>query len=183
MGDPTYGSAGYLTGHARTDEEWDWAVEIFREAAQYAHDKGIVLAVEPLNRFETYFLNTAADSVQFCQDVGEPNAKVHLDTYHMIREEKIFYETIVETGDYLGYFHACENDRGTPGTSLVRWEEVYRALKDTGYQGLITVESFVPDIEELAHICAIWWKLSPTADALASEGLKNLRAIEANVCA
>ena len=177
----TYGAAGYVTGRARTAEEWDWAVNGVREAARYANDKGIVIAVEALNRFETHFLNTAADSVQFCKDTGEPNVKVHLDTYHMIREEKSFTDAIVGTGDYLGYFHTCENDRGTPGTGLVQWEEVYRALKAINYKGWIVVESFVPDIEELARITAVWRKLAPSADYLAGEGLKNLRAIDRRV--
>jgi D-psicose/D-tagatose/L-ribulose 3-epimerase len=181
LGGVTYGAAGYTTGRARTAEEWEWAVTNVRAAARHAGDKGIVIAVEALNRFETHFLNTAADSVQFCKDVGEPNVKVHLDTYHMIREEKSFYDAIVQTGNYLGYFHTCENDRGTPGTGLVQWQQVYRGLKAINYQGWIVVESFVPDIEELARITAVWRKLAPSADYLAGEGLKNLRAFEASI--
>jgi D-psicose/D-tagatose/L-ribulose 3-epimerase len=176
-----YTAAGYLTGAARTEREWEWAVKNFREACGYASDKGIVLAAEALNRFETHMINTAADAVRFCKDVGEPNAKVHLDTYHMIGEEKSFYKAIAATGPYLGYFHACENDRGTPGTGLVQWEECYRGLRDAGYGGWITIESFVPDIAELARLTAIWRKLSPSADALAGEGLQNLKAVERRI--
>jgi D-psicose/D-tagatose/L-ribulose 3-epimerase len=180
IGGVNYAPAGYITGRSRTQQEWDWSVENFRQAARYAGERGIVLAVEPINRFETFFLNTAADAVQFCKDVGEPNAKVHLDTYHMIREEKSFYKPIVETGDYLGMFHTCENDRGTPGTGLVRWDDVYRGLHKIGYGSWIVIESFVPDIEELARVTAVWRKLAPSADHLAEEGLKNLRKIEQN---
>ncbi len=178
IGGVTYAPAGFIAGRARTEEEWERSVTNFRRAAKYAGEKGITLAVEPLNRFETYFLNTAADAVTFCKDVGEPNAKVHLDTYHMIREEKNFYQAIVDTGTYLGLFHACENDRGTPGTGLVQWDEVYRGLIDADYEGWIVIESFVPDIEELARVCAVWRQLAPSADYLAGEGLKNLHAIE-----
>jgi D-psicose/D-tagatose/L-ribulose 3-epimerase len=178
IGGVNYAPAGYLSGRSRTQQEWEWSVEYFRQAARYAGERGIVLAVEPLNRFETYFLNTATDAVQFCKDVGEPNAKVHLDTYHMIREEKSFYHAIVETGDFLGMFHACENDRGTPGTGLVRWDDVYRGLGKIGYGSWIVIESFVPDIEELARVTAVWRKLAPSADHLAGEGLKNLQRIE-----
>jgi len=181
IGGVNYAGWGYFTGTSRTPQEWEWAVKNYREAAKYARAKNIVLAVEPVNRFETYFLNTAADSVQFCKDVGEPNVKVHLDTYHMIREERSFYRAIVDTGDYLGYLHACENDRGIPGTGLVPWEEVYRALKDIDYQGWITIESFVPDIPDLARLTAIWRKLAPSADALASDGLKNIKAIDRKI--
>lgn len=181
IGGVNYAGWGYFTGTARTDQEWEWAVQNYREAARYAADKGVNLAVEPVNRFETFFLNTAEDGVKFCKDVGEPNVKVHLDTYHMIREEKSFYDAIVNTGDYLGYFHACENERGVPGTGLVQWEEVYRGLKDAGYQGWIAIESFVPDIEELARLTAIWRQLAPSADYLAGEGLKNIKAVEQEV--
>jgi D-psicose/D-tagatose/L-ribulose 3-epimerase len=180
IGGVTYAPAGYLTGSARTPEEWNRAVLNFRESARYAKDLGIVLAVEPLNRFETFFLNTAADAVLFCRDVGEQNVKVHLDTYHMIREEKDFYRAIVETGPAIGLVHACENDRGTPGTGLVAWNEVYRGLRDAHYDGWIVIESFVPEIEGLARVAAVWRQLAPSADHLAGEGLKNLRSIEAS---
>jgi len=178
IGGVNYTAAGYITGRARTEQEWGWAVHNFREAARYAADRDITLAVEPINRFETFFLNTAADAVRFCKEVGQPNAKVHLDTYHMIREEKSFCRAIVDTGERLGFFHACENDRGTPGTGLVRWEEVYRGLREIEYHGWIVIESFVPDIEELARVCAIWRKLAPSADTLAGDGLENLKLIE-----
>lgn len=181
IGGVNYAGWGYFTGVARTEQEWEWAVNFYRKCAKYAKEKNITLCVEAVNRFETYFLNIAADSVQFCKDVGEPNVKVHLDTYHMIREEKDFYKAIFDTGKYLGILHACENERGIPGTGLVRWEEVYRALKDIDYQGWITVESFTPDIKSVARLTAIWRKHAPSADVLAEEGLKNIKAIERKV--
>ncbi len=181
IGGVNYVAWGYFTGTARTDQEWQWAVDYYREAAKYAGDKDIMLAIEPVNRFETFFINVASDAVQFCKDVGEPNVKVHLDTYHMIREEKDFYKAIVDTGSYLGYFHACENERGVPGTGLVRWEDVYRALKDINYNGWITIESFTPDMKELARLTAIWRKHAPSADDLAREGLKNLKEIDRRI--
>jgi len=181
IGGVNYAAWGYFTGKARTEQEWAWAVENYREVATYAREFGFVLAAEAINRFETHFLNIAKDAVQFCKDVGEPNVKVHLDTYHMIREEKDFYRAIVDTGEYLGYFHACENERGVPGEGLVAWEEVYRGLKDIDYHGWITIESFVPDIEELARLTAIWRKLAPSADALAGEGLKNIKAVDKKI--
>ena len=181
IGGVNYASWGYFTGVARTEQEWEWAVSNYREACSYAGDKGIDICVEAVNRFETYFINTAADAVKFCKDVGEPNAKVHLDAYHMIREEKDFYKAIVDTGEYLGYFHACENERGVPGTGLVPWETVYQALKDIDYQGWITIESFTPDLPDIARLTAIWRKHAPSADVLAGEGLKNIKAIDRKI--
>ncbi len=181
IGGVNYAAWGYFTGVARTEQEWDWAVTNYREACRYAGDKGIDLCVEAINRFETHFINIAADAVMFCKDVGEPNAKVHLDTYHMIREEKDFYKAIVDTGSFLGYFHACENERGIPGTGLVPWETVYQALKDIDYQGWITIESFTPDLPDIARLTAIWRKHAPSADALAGEGLKNIKAVDKKI--
>lgn len=181
IGGVNYAAWGYFTGVARTEREWDWAVTNYREACRYAGDKGIDLCVEAINRFETHFINIAADAVHFCKDVGDPNAKVHLDTYHMIREEKDFYKAIVDTGSFLGYFHACENERGIPGTGLVPWETVYQALKDIDYQGWITIESFTPDLPDIARLTAIWRKHAPSADALAGEGLKNIKAVDKKI--
>lgn len=169
---------GCFTGNQRTEQEWEWAVQYYKKAAQYASEKNITLFVEPLNRFETFFLNTAHDAVQFCKDVDEPNVKVHLDTYHMTNEEKDYYKAIVDTGEYLGYFHACENERGIPGTGLVQWDKVYRALRDINYKGWITIESFTPEIESVAGLTAIWRKHAPSSDDLAGMGLKNLKKIE-----
>jgi D-psicose/D-tagatose/L-ribulose 3-epimerase len=181
IGGVNYAAWGYFSGVARTDQEWEWGVRNYRDACRYAGDKGIGLCVEAVNRFETYFINVASDAVKFCKDVGEPNAKVHLDAYHMIREEKDFYRAIVDTGKYLGYFHACENERGVPGTGLVPWEEVYQALKDINYQGWITIESFTPDLPEIARLTAIWRQHAPSADVLAGEGLKNIKAVEKKI--
>ncbi|MFW6137813.1 MAG: sugar phosphate isomerase/epimerase family protein [Spirochaetota bacterium] len=181
IGGVNYAGWGYFSGSQRTGQEWEWAVSYYKQAAKYAAEKNITLCVEPVNRFETHFMNVAKDGVQFCKDTGEPNVKVHLDAYHMIREEKDFYQPIVDTGKYLGYFHACENERGIPGTGLVNWEEVYRGLKDAGYKGWITIESFTPDIKSIARLTAIWRQHAPSADALAGEGLKNLKEIEKNI--
>lgn len=181
VGGVNYAAWGYFTGKPRTAQQWDWAVAHYKEAAKHAQDKNITLCVEPINRFETFFINTAADAVQFCKDVGEPNAKVHLDTYHMIREEKNFRSTIMDTGEYLGYLHACENERGVPGTGLVPWDEVYTALKDVGYKGWITIESFTQETKELARLTAIWRKLAPSSEELARQGLANLKKIERRI--
>ena len=181
IGGVNYAGWGYFTGTARTPQEWEWGTSCYREIARYAKEKGINLNIEPVNRFETFFINCAADAVQFCKDVGEPNVKVHLDTYHMMREEKDLYKAITGTGKYLGYFHACENERGVPGTGLVPWETVYKALKDMDYKGWITIESFTPDIKTLARLTAIWRKHAPSADVLAGDGLKNIKAVEKKV--
>jgi D-psicose/D-tagatose/L-ribulose 3-epimerase len=183
LGGVNYAAWGYLPGRPRTEQEWAWSVEAMRQVAEYARERSdLVIAVEPVNRFETHFLNIAADAVQYCRDVGTGNVKVHLDTFHMIREETSYTEAVKTCGrDYLGYVHVCENNRGIPGTGLVPWREFFSAVRSIGYTGPLVIESFDPSFEELNRLCAIWRKLAESGEALAVEGLKNLKAIAATV--
>lgn len=179
LGGVNYAAWGYLTRKPRSDEEWAWAVECMREVAEYADKTGDVhICVECVNRFETHFLNIAEDAVKFCKDVGYDNMKVHLDCFHMIREEKSFRKAVETCGkEYLGYIHVNESDRGIPGTGLVPFEEFFRAVKDIGYEGPLVIESFDIKFTELAGNCAIWRKLAESGEQLAIEGLRNLKAI------
>lgn len=179
LGGVNYASWGYLTKRPRTEDEWNWSVECMREAAEYAKETGnVTICVECVNRFETHFLNIASDAVQYCKDVGTDNIKVHLDCFHMIREEKSFRGAVETCGKkYLGYIHVNENDRGIPGTGLVPFDEFFTALKDIEYDGPIVIESFDMKFTELAGNCAIWRKLADSGEDLAIQGLRNLRAI------
>lgn len=176
-GGVNYAAWGYFTGKARSDDEWNYAVDAMREICAYAKSKDpeLIVAVECINRFETHFLNVAADGVKFCQDVGMDNIKVHLDCFHMNIEESNFGDAIRTCGKkYLGYIHVNENNRGIPGTGLVPFPEVFAALKDINYEGPLVIESFDPNFEELVANCAIWRKLAESGEALAVEGLHNL---------
>ena len=179
LGGVNYAAWGYLTGKPRTEREWNWSVNAMREVASYAKEKSeLVIAVECINRFETHFLNVAEDAVSYCKDVGIDNMKVHLDSFHMIREELSFRGAVETCGkEYLGYVHVCESNRGIPGTGLVPWKEFFTALKDIGYAGPLVIESFDPGFEELNSLCAIWRKFAESGEQLAVEGLKNLKAI------
>jgi len=167
---------GKITGKSRTEAEWQRSVDALREISRFAQEYDVTLGIEPINRFETYFLNTASDAVKLAKDVGEPNVKVHLDTFHMNIEEKNFYDPIKEAGDLLWHMHCCENDRGIPGTGHVNWNEVFQALSEINYDRWLVVESFTPEMEEIAASTAIWRKVAPSADAIALEGLKFLKA-------
>jgi D-psicose/D-tagatose/L-ribulose 3-epimerase len=170
-----YTAWGKITGKARTETEWNHSVQSLKEICRYAKGYGVTFGLEPVNRFETYFLNTAADAVKLAKAVGEPNIKVHLDTFHMNIEEKNFYQPIKDVGDLLWHMHCCENDRGMAGTGHVDWDGVFRALSEINYDRWIVIESFTPDMETIAASTAIWRKIAPSADALASEGLKFLK--------
>ena len=149
---------------------------------QYAGERRtLVIAVEPVNRFETHFLNIAEDAVRYCQEVGTGNVKVHLDTFHMIREETSYTEAVETCGkEYLGYVHVCENNRGIPGTGLVPWKEFFTALKKIGYTGPLVIESFDPSFEELNRLCAIWRRFADPARSSGRRGAcRTCRAIAA----
>jgi len=183
LGGVNYAAWGYLTGRARLEEEWSWSVECMKEIALYAANKSdLIIAVEPVNRFETHFLNVAEDAVKYCKDIGTGNVKILLDSFHMIREELSFTDAVKVCGrEYLGYVHVCENNRGIPGTGLVPWKEFFTALREIGYDGPLAIESFDPSFEELNRLAAIWRKFADTGEELAIQGLKNLKRIEKNL--
>ena len=183
FGGVNYAAWGYITNRPRTNEEWEWSVIAMREVAEYAKETGEVdICVEVVNRFESHFLNIAQDAVKYCKDVGTGNMKVHLDTFHMNIEESNFVEATKICGkEYLGYVHTCENNRGIPGTGHVPWKDFFMALKEIGFYGPLVIESFDPSFEEFNAGCAIWRHFAETGEALAVEGLKNLKRIAAEI--
>lgn len=154
--------------------EWEWSVTGLREVAASAEEQGVTIALECLNRFETDFLNLAEQALRLVSDVGSTAVGVHLDTFHMAIEEKDQGTAIRSVGKHLKHFHACENDRGTPGSGQVRWETVRDALKDVGYNGFVVIEGFNPDVVDLANGARIWRPMARTPDDLAGDGLKFL---------
>jgi D-psicose/D-tagatose/L-ribulose 3-epimerase len=172
---PLYAGVGVLTGRPRTQQEWNWAVEGLTEAARAAESADVLLCLEPLNRFETYFLNIADDAVKLVQEIGSPNVRVMLDTFHMNIEEKSSADAVRRAGGLLGHVHCSENDRGTPGTGQVDWDGVFRSLRDIHYDGWLVIESFVLGNEAIAKAAAIWRDIAPSGDDLAREGLAFLR--------
>lgn len=184
LGGVNYAGWGCLTGKPRTEKEWNDSVTAMREVAEYAKEvyPELKICVEPVNRFETHFINTAEDGVKYCKDVGTGNMGVHLDCFHMIREETSFVEAVKTCGkEYLGYVHVCENNRGIPGTGLVPFKQFFTALKELGYEGPCVIESFDPSFEELNANCAIWRKFADTGEELAIQGLANLKKIAAEI--
>lgn len=183
LGGVNYAGWGCLSGKPRTEQEWEWSVTAMRDVAHYAQETGKVnICVEPVNRFETHFLNIAEDAVRYCKEVGGKNIKVHLDCFHMIREETSYRGAVETCGkEYLGYVHVCESNRGIPGTGLVPWKEFFTAVKAIGYDGPLVIESFDPGFEELNRLCAIWRRFAESGEALAVQGKRNLEAILAQL--
>lgn len=172
---PLYSPVGLLIGRGRNDKEWGHAVKGLRKVADRAEELDIKLAVEPLNRFETFFINIAEDAVKLCKEVGSSHLGILYDTFHANVEEKDPVAALKKCGKYLFHVHTCENDRGIPGSGHVPWDATMKTLQQMGYKGYCTIESFVPAIKELARAASIWRPLAKDGDHLAREGLKFLK--------
>jgi D-psicose/D-tagatose/L-ribulose 3-epimerase len=143
--------------------------------SDFAADHGVVLCLEPLNRFETSFINTAEQVIEIVDRVDRPACQVMLDTFHMNIEEKSLAEAIRAVGSRLRHVHACENDRGAPGSGNVTWDDVAQGLSDIGYDGPVVIESFSAEVKTIARAAAIWRPLAESQDALAADGLAFLK--------
>jgi len=173
---PLYSPCGHLTGKGPTEEELKWCAEALAAGAANGEKAGIPLAIEPLNRFETYVINTADQALDMVKRVGSDYLTVQVDTFHANIEEKDTGEAIRKVGKkHLGHFHASESDRGTPGTGQVAWDASFAALRDLGYDKWVTIESFAIGILDLCAAASIWRPIYESADGLATQGLAFLK--------
>ena len=149
---PLYSAVG-RTWQQTADErkrDTDLLVGQLKELSAHASDKGVVLCVEPLNRFETSFLNLSQQAIEVVDRVDSPACGILLDTFHMNIEEKSVGDAIRAAGKRLKHLHGCENDRGAPGSGHVPWKEVAAAVKDAGYDGPVVIESFTSKVNDSA---------------------------------
>jgi D-psicose/D-tagatose/L-ribulose 3-epimerase len=172
---PLYAPVGYLPGRRRTADEWRWAVEGYQSVTETLDASNVTLAVEPLNRFETYFLNTAADAAALCDDVAHPRVGVAYDTFHANIEEKSIPGGCSLAARHLKHVQVSENDRGTPGSGHVDWAGLLATLRAVGYDGWLTIESFGPNLGAFSAAVAIWRDIEPDVEAIAFDGLRFLR--------
>jgi len=168
---PYQGPIGFFTGTGPTDDEWSRGVESMQALAEHAAGTGVVLAVEFLNRFEIYLLNTAADTTRFAEAVGHPHCGVLYDTFHANIEEKSVSGAIHDCASRINHVHIAENDRSTPGKGGVAWTQTFDALRDIGYDGWLTIEAFGESLPELVAATKIWRRMYDTEEALAKDGL------------
>lgn len=179
VGGPMYGAVGKTpaAGRDARQRERDLAAAELRPLAQYAGDRGVRLALEGLNRFETDLINVVEQGLLMVEAIDSPDVGLHLDTFHMHLEERDSAAAIRRAGDRLFHFHACENDRGVPGRGQVRWPGVAAALGDIGYDGAVVIESFTPEVTSIARAVCIWRDIAPSQDAIAVDGLAFLRKL------
>lgn len=124
--------------------EWDLAVDSVRQTAIYAAKRGLVLAVEPINRYETYMITTVDDAMQFVADVGEKNVKLNLDTFHMNIDEPDPAAAILKAGKALAHMHVADSNRQSPGRGHTDFATIFRALHEIDFQGTLALEPVPP---------------------------------------
>ena len=179
VGGPLYSAVGRLWQQSVDERarDIDLLVNQLRSLSAYAKERGAVLCVEPLNRFETSFINLASQCVEVVDRVDSPACKLLLDTFHMNIEEKSLGDAIRSAGSRLGHVHACGNDRGAPSPGNIRWDEVAQALRDIGYDGPLVIESFTNQIKTIARAAAVWRPFETSQDELGRKGLQFLRQL------
>lgn len=178
---PLHSGLGVMTGQRRAPDEWNRVVDSLQQVARRARNLGVTLCVEPLNRFETYFLNTQEDAGRLIDEIGEANVRVHYDTFHANIEERDPVNALRLLGARVGHVHISENDRGIPGKGHVDWRGTLLALKEIEYAGWLTIESFAQPEPQLASAACIWRDLAPCGDSLAREGLAFLKGLVAEL--
>ena len=176
---PLYSAVGRANAESNVDKLQQRALVVkhLKEITSRAKELGVSIGVEPLNRYETDFLNTCEQALELIEEVGSPQLKILLDTFHMNIEEKNLPASILKAGKHLGHIHACGSDRGRPGNDHIDWVGIFQALKQINYTGAIVIESFTPEVEIIARAASIWREIEPSKEAIAQEGLAFLKSL------
>ena len=179
MGGKTYsgvdiaaGNKTFMEGITDKSATWERSISAVKEIMQVAEDKGITFAVEVVNRYESSLVNTAEEAVKYVDEVGSPNCKILLDTYHMNIEEDSFAGAIKLVGNRLGHFHVGESNRRPPcENGKMPWNEITNALKEIDYQGAIVMEPFIKMGGEVGRDIKVWRDISEGASESEMEQL------------
>ena len=171
----TYGGIGERTGLPPTQGEFDNVARALTAAAKYAKSRGLLLGIEPVNRYENHLINTGWQAVEMIERVGAENMFIHLDTYHMNIEEKGAGNGILDARKYIKYIHLSESDRGTPGCGTCDWDEVFATLAAIGFKGGLAMESFINMPPEVAYGLAVWRPVARDEAEVMDNGLPFLR--------
>jgi D-psicose/D-tagatose/L-ribulose 3-epimerase len=177
FGGPMYSAVGKarMVSPEQRRREWDLAVKNLRTVCNMASERGLQIALEPLNRFESDLINTAEDVLQLVNYINHPAAQIMLDGFHMSIEERDIEKAIITAGNKLIHLQVSENYRGTPGTGQTPWDAYYKGLKAINYNGTVTIESFTPANKELAGAVCFWHPMADSQDDFATDGLKFLK--------
>jgi D-psicose/D-tagatose/L-ribulose 3-epimerase len=172
---PLAQTLGQFTEKPPTDTEWKRCRDVHRIVGDHARDHDVMLAIEAVNRFETYFANTMGDLARYVAMVDHPNVKAMYDTFHANIEETDPVAAYTRNAKDIVYVHASENDRGVPGRGHVPWQATFKALKKAKYDGWITIEAFGRGLPALAAATRVWRDFAETPEAVYREGYRTIR--------
>lgn len=172
---PMHSEIGYFSGAGATKQERARGISFHRKGGDYAAKKNIRFAVEALNRFECYFLNTMDQLADYLDDVDHPAVKAMYDTFHSNIEEKNPVAAIKTIKKHMIHVHISENERGTPGRGHVHWPETYKALRAAKYDGWMTIEAFGRAIPALAAATRVWRDFFPNKEQVYLEGIRQMK--------
>lgn len=174
---PMYSPVGKLVGRGPSEDEFKRAVEAYVELGAHATKLGIKVSIESLNRFETYFLNSQGQLNRLVDAVGSPAVGQMYDTFHANIEEKNVAAAIREGGRRINHVHISACDRATPGEDHIDYRTTVATLREIGYDGWLTIESFGSALAELAGATCIWRAMAPSQEHVAREGAKFVRSL------
>lgn len=171
LGGVLHGGIGVFSGNPLTESETEIITEVWSNVADYAKEKGVNIAIEPINRYESYVCNTAQNVLDLISKTGKDNLFVHLDTFHMNIEENNFYDPILSSGKKLKHIHITESHRGMLGEGTVNWDELFKALKEVDFEGNLVLENFSSSIPGMQQMVSLWQKSPYDAEELALRSL------------
>jgi len=172
LGGVLYSPWGKLISREEAKENIEHSIKGLKEIAEYGEEKEVLISLEVLNRYESYFLNTVEEGKELLEKIGHKNVKLHFDTFHSHIEETSLRNAILSGASEIGHVHFCENNRGVPGTGQIDWNEVSKSLKDINYNGWIVVENFVMPSCEVGNTVGIWRKIDDSGEQAARKAYK-----------
>ncbi|HUC18215.1 MAG TPA: sugar phosphate isomerase/epimerase family protein [Acetobacteraceae bacterium] len=175
LGGVTYSALGYKSGSPPTEAEYDNIAKALRPVARRAADLGMVIGLEPCNRYETHLLNTAEQGLRLFERIGAPNLALHLDTYHMNIEEKGIGHAIGTAGRAAPYIHLSESDRGVPGTGTIDWDDAFAAMAGDAFDRDLVIESFINLPPEIASALCVWRPVAKDRHEVLGAGVRFLK--------
>ena len=175
LGGVLHGGIGVFSGNPLSETEKNTIVEVWSSVADYAKEKGVNIAVEPINRYESYVCNTAENVLELIEKTGKDNLFLHLDTFHMNIEENNFRDPILLANQKLKHIHVTESHRGMLGEGTVNWNQFFDALKEINFEGNLVLENFSSSILGMQQMVSLWQKSPYNAEQLALGSLNFIK--------
>ncbi|YCI06990.1 sugar phosphate isomerase/epimerase (plasmid) [Ensifer sp. D2-11] len=172
---PLHSTLGQFSGTGPTAAELRRSISSQRTIGDYAAQRGVTVALEALNRFECYLVNTMDDLAAHIDAIGRPNIRAMYDTFHSNIEEADPVGAFTRNADRIVHVHISENDRGVPGRGNIPWPETFKAIRASGYDGWLTIEAFGRALKDLAAATKVWRDFSETPEVVYRDGYCHIR--------